>query len=42
MRYITARPEGFWTVPELAAYLERMRKAERLLTRRGTLRGIVR
>lgn len=32
MKHIT----GFWTVPELAAFLERVRKAERLLTRRGT------
>ena len=31
-----ARHEGFWTVPELAGYRERLRRAERLLTRRGT------
>lgn len=42
MKHITARRVGFWTVPELATYLERRRKAERLLTRRASLRGYVR
>lgn len=42
MRHITARRTGFWTVPELDAYLERVRKAERLLNRRAHMRGYIR